>query len=68
VIKTLSKTGNSKTLVINKEMIAHLGLTDDRIEVHYQDGRIVLARPQSLEEATAATLEQYGTAIRNLAK
>ena len=45
MLKTLTKSGSSKVLVISKEMIAHLGLEEDRIEVQYVENRIILSRP-----------------------
>ena len=49
MLKTLTKSGSSKVLVISKEMLAHLGLEEDRIDVQYVEGRIILSRP--LEES-----------------
>jgi hypothetical protein len=45
MLKTLIKSGSSKVLVISKEMIAHLGLEEDRIDVQYLENRIILSRP-----------------------
>jgi antitoxin component of MazEF toxin-antitoxin module len=55
MLKSLIKSGSSKVLVISKEMLAHLGLEEDRIDVQYVEGRIILSRPP--EESSYQTLE-----------
>jgi antitoxin component of MazEF toxin-antitoxin module len=54
MVKTLAKSGSSKVLVISKEMLAHLGLEEDRIDVQYVENRIILSRPH--EESPAQTV------------
>jgi antitoxin component of MazEF toxin-antitoxin module len=69
--KTLTKTGNSDTLVITKEMQQYIGIKEDKqVEIHYQEDGILIKAPrrQSFAEAAAATYEQYDEALRNLAK
>jgi|GEM_PF-5670675 len=51
MLKALIKSGSSKVLVISKEMIAHLGLEEDRVDVQYVENRIILSRPT--EESSA---------------
>jgi antitoxin component of MazEF toxin-antitoxin module len=70
MLKNLIKTGNSEALVLNKDMKAHLGITDGAVEVTYEAGRIVLTRPVkklSFEEALADVTSQYGNSLQNLA-
>lgn len=66
--RRLTKTGNSHTLVITREMKEHLGLEEPQIDVQYIEGAIVLRKPSTFEDALSATFAQYDTALRNLAK
>ena len=68
MIKRLTRLGNSDALIISKEMKAHLNLDDNRIEVQYHEGRIVLSRAKSFDEALESTFKQFDTALKNLAK
>lgn len=45
MIKPLVKSGSSKVLAISKEMLAHVGLVEDRIDVQFVENRIILSRP-----------------------
>ena len=71
MVKSLVKNGNSKTLVISREMLGQLNLTDDRIEiVAFQDGYVI--RPPrnvaDFDTAVKETLAQYEGSFRELAK
>ena len=72
MFKTLQKIGNSKGIVLTRDMLAHLGVTD-AVDVVYETGRLVITAPkspglrQSFEEALSATTGQYGDALRRLA-
>ena len=69
--KTLVRTGNSIALVMNKDMLAHLGIESGEVEVvPFQDGYIV-RKPRSrasFDEAVAETLAEYDGAFKELAK
>jgi antitoxin component of MazEF toxin-antitoxin module len=72
--KRLQKLGNSKALLLNSTMLAHLGVSEE-VEVSLEAGRIVLTAPdrktvqrQSFEEAMHSTFEQYDTTMQDLAK
>ena len=66
--RKLYKVGHSQGLILTKDMIQHLGVSD-AVEVVMEPGRIVL-RPvePTIEEIAAEAVEQYGNALRNLAK
>ncbi|BDI28103.1 hypothetical protein CCAX7_001540 [Capsulimonas corticalis] len=72
--RTLQKIGNSKGLIITRDMLQHLGVSDE-VEVAFEAGRIVISAPiveaprrrQSFEEAADATFIQYDEALRRLA-
>ncbi|MBS1726550.1 MAG: hypothetical protein JST51_07495 [Armatimonadetes bacterium] len=71
MIRQTVKSGNSTALILSKDMRDHLGLTDNQIEVIFESGCLVLRAPQrgqSFEDAVRATLEEYDSAFRNLAK
>jgi antitoxin component of MazEF toxin-antitoxin module len=67
MLKPLTKTGNSLSLCITKEMREHLGVTD-QVEVEFRKGSIVLKKPMTVQEAAAHTRKRYDQALRNLAK
>jgi antitoxin component of MazEF toxin-antitoxin module len=70
-IKKLTRTGNSETLAITKEMKQHLGLSGNEIEVVFADREVILRKPSvrsQFEVAVAETIEQYDNALRELAK
>lgn len=71
--RKLTRTGNSLTLVVTREMREHLGMGSSvrEIEVTYRTGEIVLRAPErrmSFEEAVGGNFEQFDAALRNLAK
>ena len=45
MLKDLIKSGRSKALVISKQMLTHLGLEGDQIDVQYVENGIILSRP-----------------------
>lgn len=72
--RTIQKIGNSRGLVLSRDMLDHLEVTD-AVEVTFEKGKIVLTKPagaptrrrQSFEEAKKATIEQYHDALKELA-
>jgi antitoxin component of MazEF toxin-antitoxin module len=78
VVRTLQKIGNSRGVVLTKDMLAHLGV-EDRVEIAFEKGQIILTAPssssrltpgrnrQSFEAAKDATFAQYGPALQRLA-
>ena len=76
--RTLQKVGNSKGLLLSRDMLDHLGVTE-AVEVTFEKGKIVLTKPsglfpvkpgrrrQSFEDALKSTIEQYGPALQRLA-
>jgi hypothetical protein len=70
-IKKLTRTGNSDTLAISKDMKRHMGLSGNEVEVIYGDREIVLRKPSvrsQFEIAVTDTVEQYDNALRELSK
>jgi antitoxin component of MazEF toxin-antitoxin module len=76
VLRNIQQFGDDKGIVLTREMLEHLGVTET-VDVSFEDGRIVLAAPreaaaprrrQSFREAADATLEQYDEALKELAK
>ncbi len=66
--KKLHKVGNSHGLLFTKDMLDHLGV-EGTVEVVMEPGRIVVTRVEpTIEELAAKTIEQFGEALRNLAK
>jgi hypothetical protein len=49
VRKNLIQTGNSKALIMSKDMREHLGITDT-VEVQFRKNTIVLKHPDSPDE------------------
>ena len=49
MIKSLIQTGNSKALIISKDMREHLGVTNT-VEVEFRKNTIVLRNPEHEEE------------------
>lgn len=69
--KKLIKTGNSKGLIISKEMMDHMGISGDTIQVEYcSNGKIELSGSSqvSFEQAKFETLIEFKQALENLAK
>ena len=56
MLKKLTKTGNSYTLVISKEMREHLQV-QDAVEVEYREDSIVLRRPPAAPAGVPAVRE-----------
>ena len=65
MLNSLTKSGSSKVLVISKEMISHLGLEEDRSDVQYVEGRIILSRPPK-ESPVQAVVSLPQTAFEKL--
>ena len=66
--RKLYKVGNSQGLILTKDMLQHLGVKD-AVEVVMEPGRIVLKSTEpTIEEIAAEAVEQYGEALKNLAK
>lgn len=65
--RTLVRTGNSTALILTRDMKDHLGITDT-VEVTLEEGRIVLRKPLSFEEASARSDTKFATAYTELAK
>jgi antitoxin component of MazEF toxin-antitoxin module len=62
MLKMLTKSGSSKVLVISKDMLAHLGIEEDRIDVRYGENQIILSRP--LEESPDRRISRSGGSER----
>lgn len=68
--RTLQKIGNSRGLVLSRDMLDHLEVGDS-VELTFEKGKIVLTRPQAqdaqekqpYEEAKKATIAQYHDAL-----
>lgn len=74
--KTVRRIGNSKGILLSRDMLAHLGV-GETIEISMEPGRIVLTAPssvsikpgakQTVQEAMEATFEQYDNTMQRLA-
>ncbi|MEO7716804.1 MAG: AbrB/MazE/SpoVT family DNA-binding domain-containing protein [Capsulimonas sp.] len=73
--RSLQKIGNSKGLILTRDMLQHLGVTDE-VEIAFEAGRIVLTAPvasaprrrETFEEAADAVFEQYDETLRRLVR
>ncbi len=52
--KSLIQTGNSKALIMSKDMREHLGITDS-VEVQFRKSTIVLRHPDAPDEEEGPT-------------
>lgn len=68
MLKKLTKTGNSLTLAITREMRQSIGVEDDVVDVQVMGDKIIISKPKkmSFEDAAAATFDQYDKALREL--
>jgi len=74
--RTIHKIGNSKGILLSRDMLDHLGV-DETVEISIEPGKIILTAPtsvsvkpgrrQSVREAIDATVAQYGPAMQQLA-
>jgi antitoxin component of MazEF toxin-antitoxin module len=66
--KRLTKTGNSLTLTITREMRQQIGVEGDVVDIQMMGDKIIISAPkrQSFEDAAAASFAQYDNALRNL--
>lgn len=76
--RSLQKIGNSRGLLLSRDMLDHLEISDT-VEVTFEKGKIVLTKPagaalaaiprrrQSFEEAKKATIGQNHDALKKLA-
>lgn len=76
--RILQRIGNSRGLLLSRDMLDHLDVSDT-IEVTFEKGKIVLSKPsgaalaaaprrqRTFEEAKKATIEQYHDALKELA-
>jgi antitoxin component of MazEF toxin-antitoxin module len=65
--RNLVRTGNSTALILSRDMKEHLGITDT-VDVQIEEGRIILRKPLSFEEATARSDQKFANAYKELAK
>lgn len=66
--KKLQQTGNSRALIINKEMLRHLGVAEE-VEVRYIEGGILLTNPATPAAEFAHEFSaQHGRAMKRLAE
>ncbi|MCB8932703.1 MAG: AbrB/MazE/SpoVT family DNA-binding domain-containing protein [Fimbriimonadaceae bacterium] len=66
--KKLQQTGNSRALIINKEMLRHLGVAEV-VEVRYIEGGILLTNPDTpASEFARAFSTKHGRAMKRLAE
>lgn len=71
MIKSLVKNGNSLALVINKDMLSHMGVEGSEVEILETPRGYVIQRPLnrlSFDEALDRTLNKYHEALTELAK
>jgi len=63
----LVRTGDGIALILTRDMKEHLGITDS-VDVQIEEGRIVLRKPLSFEDATARSDRKFANAYKELAK
>ena len=68
--KNLIQVGNSKALILSKDLIGLLGLESDAVEVSVQDGALVVrkAAKPDVQAAMRATGKKYEKALKELAE
>lgn len=72
--RQLQKIGNSKGLVLTRDMLDHLGVTD-AVDISMERGKIVITAPvgakprrrMTFEEAKEATFKKYNRTMTRLA-
>ena len=75
MIKTLTRIGNSRGVILDRTMLDHIGVSEgETIELTMEAGKIVItaaeAKPlikRSFEEAKARTLKRYSGILKRLA-
>ncbi len=71
MVKPLVKTGNSLALVINKDMLSHLALDGDEVEILETPRGYIVQKPRlrlTVEEAASRAFERYDEVFKELAK
>jgi len=68
--KNLIQVGNSKALILSKDLIGLLGLENDAVDVTVQDGALVLRKPPKpgVQAAMRTSGKKYEEALRELAE
>ncbi len=75
MIKTLTRIGNSRGVILDRTMLDHIGVSEmGAVEISIEAGKIVISAPQaksskreSFEEAVEWTIQNYDGALRRLA-
>ena len=65
--RQLIKTGNSVALILTKDMREHLGISTE-VDVQLTEGKIVLRKPMSLEEASERSDKKFSRAYKRLSQ
>ena len=71
MVKSLVKNGNSLALVINKDMLCHMGVDGNEVEILETPRGYVIQKPMrrvGIEEAAEMAFEQYDNVFKELAK
>ena len=68
--KNLIQVGNSKALILSKDLLGLLGLENDAVDVTVQDGALVVrkAAQPDVQAAMKAAGKKYEKALRELAE
>ncbi|MFY9234908.1 MAG: hypothetical protein WAO58_10680 [Fimbriimonadaceae bacterium] len=67
MIRKLVKNGNSKGLILSKDMLDHLQVRES-VSVEYGKDMIVLRKPMEVEDVLERARKKWDKALRNLAK
>ena len=68
--KNLIQVGNSKALILSKDLIGLLGLEGDTVDVTVQDGALVVRKADKpdVQAAMRAAGKKYEKALKELAE
>lgn len=68
--KNLIQVGNSKALILSKDLIGLLGLDSDAIDVTVQDGALAVRKPAKpdVQAAMRAAGKKYEKTLQELAE
>lgn len=73
MLKTLSRVGNSKALILDKTMLELMGVENDQVELQIEGNRLTVtpvldtARREEIDQSSQKMIDRFGAAYRYLA-
>lgn len=73
MLKTLSRVGNSKALILDKTMLELMGVENDQVELQIEGNRLTVtpvvdtARREEIDQSSQKMIARFGAAYRYLA-